>query len=128
MAANIAMMKVAFYGLAILGLASLGNASPAAAQTRYDGAWSVVIITDAGSCDRAYRYGLRIERGRILYDGGGVDVRGRVTNSGSVSVTLRQGDSYAVGSGRLTRNTGSGRWRGASQNNRCSGHWQAQRQ
>jgi len=42
-----------------------------------------VIITDAGTCGRSYRYGLVVSRGRISYEGdssviisGGVDPRG----------------------------------------------------
>ncbi len=38
----------------------------AIARTPFDGLWSVSIITDAGDCDRAYRYALRIQNGRIL--------------------------------------------------------------
>jgi len=93
-------------------------------QSRFDGPWSVVIMTDSGECDRAYRFGLQIDRGRVLYEGGGV---GHVSNNGSVSVTVRQGDGVAVGSGRLSGSSGSGRWRGTSSVGRCAGHWQASR-
>src|SRR5262249_24632821 len=43
--------------------------APAAAPANFDGRWSVVIITDSGSCDRAYRYRVRISGGRLYYDG-----------------------------------------------------------
>jgi hypothetical protein len=56
---------------------------PTSAQGSYDGTWSVLIITDAGECDRAYRYGIRIERGQIVYDGeAGVAFTGQVEANG----------------------------------------------
>lgn len=101
--------------------------SVAAARTPYDGAWSVSIITDAGTCDRAYRYALRIENGRIYYDDPSFDVSGRVDAHGRVTVVVRHGDSQAVGSGRMSRDAGEGVWRGRSPGSQCSGHWEAER-
>jgi hypothetical protein len=95
---------------------------------RFDGPWSVVIITDQGNCDRAYRYGLRIEAGRVYYAGGSdVSVAGQVDANGRVSVEVRSGGSMARGSGRLSGATGEGSWSGTSQNARCVGRWQAER-
>src|SRR5215471_8218195 len=103
-------------------------ASARSSQPGFDGRWSVLIITDAGSCDRSYRYGVVVSRGRISYAGdssvmisGGVDPRGRV------SVSLRYGQAAAQGSGRLSRSDGGGRWQGASSGSRCSGRWLAER-
>jgi hypothetical protein len=104
-----------------------GHSTSVQAQSRFDGAWSVLIITDAGDCDRAYRYGLRILRGRVFYDGGGVDLQGRVSGNGRITVTIQQGDRHAIGTGRLSRNRGNGTWRGTSSTGRCSGRWQAER-
>jgi hypothetical protein len=42
----------------------LAAGSVARARTGFDGIWSVMIITDNGACDRAYRYPLRIANGR----------------------------------------------------------------
>jgi hypothetical protein len=114
----------------VLAATASGSAktSRASSRTAFDGSWSVVIMTDAGTCDRAYRYGLRIAGGQLFYDGGmGVDLSGQVTPKGNVSVMLRQGNAVAQGSGRLSRSAGTGRWRGASPNLQCSGHWQAER-
>jgi hypothetical protein len=36
--------------------------SNASARSTYDGQWSVLIVTQRGSCDRAYRYGVHLER------------------------------------------------------------------
>jgi hypothetical protein len=96
--------------------------------TKFDGPWSVVIITDEGTCDRAYRYGLRIEGGRVFYAGGSdVTASGEVDANGRVSVEVRSGDSSARGSGRLSESSGEGRWQGTSQNASCSGRWEAER-
>ena len=112
----------------VLVLTTTVSGSAKTSRTGFDGSWSVVIITDAGTCDRAYRYGIRIAGGRLHYDGGmGVALSGQVTPTGNVSVSLSQGAAVARGSGRLSRSAGSGRWQGASPNLRCSGHWQAER-
>jgi hypothetical protein len=94
----------------------------------YDGRWSVVIITDAGSCDRAYRYGVRISGGRLYYEGDSAAViNGQVDARGNVVVSLRYGQSSANGSGHLTESDGEGRWQGASTSSSCSGRWEAER-
>jgi hypothetical protein len=112
--------------LALLAATAPGWAKPI--QSSFDGRWSVVIITDAGSCGQSYRYGLVVSGGRISYDGGsGVMVSGGVDPRGRVSVSLRYGDAAAQGSGRLSRADGGGRWQGASSGARCSGHWLAER-
>jgi hypothetical protein len=111
--------------LAAVCLAAIATDAPA--RTPYDGSWSVLIVTTKGDCDRAYRYGLSIVNGYIQYDGGAVDMSGRVTSGGAVRVTLSSGNSGASGSGRLNRNAGSGTWSGVSGPNRCSGYWEATR-
>src|SRR5262249_60448193 len=75
----------------------------AAAAMTFDGRWSVVIITDSGNCDRAYRYAVRISGGRIYYDGDSAAViNGQVDARGNVVVSLRYGQSSANGSGHLS--------------------------
>ena len=57
--------------LAILAVSTL-PASPApmsAGKPSYDGAWSVLIVTEQGKCDRAYRYPVKIENGTVGYAG-----------------------------------------------------------
>ena len=100
----------------------------AAPAMNFDGRWSVVIITDAGSCDRAYRYGVRISGGRIYYAGDSAAViDGQVDARGNVSVSLRYGQSTANGSGHRSESDGEGRWQGASTSSSCSGRWEAER-
>ena len=54
----------------------------AMARTPFDGAWSVLIITDRGTCDRAYRYALRIADGLVYYDDPSFSVSGGVDGAG----------------------------------------------
>jgi len=109
-------------------LAATAPGSARSTQSSFDGRWSVVIITDAGTCDRSYRYGLVVSRGRISYEGdSSVVISGGVDPRGQVSVSLRYGPSAAQGSGRLLRSNGEGHWQGASSGTRCSGRWLAER-
>ncbi len=107
------------------------SAAPAAraapSVTQFDGNWSVSIVTDAGECDRGYRYALRIAGGRIYYDNPSFDISGQVNPGGQVRVVVRAGSQEAVGTGRLSREYGTGTWSGQSPTSRCSGHWEAER-
>lgn len=116
----------------LIATASAWGAARQATADRFDGRWSVVIITDAGTCDRAYRYGVEINGGRVFYNSGAggpdVAISGQVDPRGRVSVSVRSGESGANGTGRLSGSTGEGYWRGTSQNSSCSGRWQAERE
>jgi hypothetical protein len=113
---------------ALLVITATAPVAAKSARTSFDGYWSILIVTDAGSCDPAYRFGLRIAGGQLFYNGvSGVELSGRVDVRGRVRVTLRQGDSAAQGSGQLSESSGSGGWQGASPTARCSGHWLAAR-
>lgn len=111
-----------------LSEAAARPAPRATASAAFDGHWSVVVITDRGPCDRAYRYEMRVERGRISYAGNAaVDFSGRVTPAGTVRVDLGQGQAMARGTGKLGRETGAGVWTGQSPNGACGGRWEAER-
>jgi hypothetical protein len=117
-----------FFGagvLAFLCVAALPDI--AFAQRAFDGNWSVLIVTQNGNCDRAYRYGVSIRSGGVYYDGGIVNFTGRVAANGNVSVQVTSGSAFANGVGRLGRNVGQGRWAGQSGGSRCSGYWTAER-
>jgi hypothetical protein len=105
------------------GLAGSVTTSAATAP-RYDGLWSVSIVTEKGDCDRGYRYPIRIANG-VLENAGsvGFTIGGKVTRSGAVTVTVSHGNSSAIGSGRLAGDSGAGYWQGGS----CSGTWSAER-
>ena len=99
----------------------------ASAQRAYDGNWSVLIVTESGNCDRAYRYGVSIRSGGVYYDGGVVNFTGRVQANGAVNVRVTSGSAFANGTGRLGRSEGQGRWSGQSSGSRCAGYWTAER-
>jgi len=105
--------------------ASAAPTAPGVAQ--FDGTWSVSIVTDSGSCDRGYRYALHIANGRISYDNPNFNVSGQVNARGQVQVTVGAGSQQAVGTGRLSRDYGTGTWVGRSPTDQCSGHWEAER-
>lgn len=112
--------------VASLGMGALPDT--ASAQRAFDGQWSVLIVTQRGNCDRAYRYGVSIRGGTIYYDGGGANFSGRVSSNGVVRVRVSAGSAFANGSGRLNRSgAGRGSWSGQSGGDRCSGYWTAQR-
>jgi len=109
----------------VLGAAALfGTAAPATSAPSYDGVWSVVIITNSGSCDRAYRYPIRISNGSLLNEGSSpATINGKVASNGAVTVTVSAGSRSASGSGRLSGQAGAGSWRGGD----CSGIWEAEK-
>lgn len=114
------------YGLAVASL--LAGWAGQAKAAGYDGSWSVLVVTEKGTCDRAYRYGVRVSHGQLRYEGeASVDMAGTVAPNGAVRVTIRMGQQGANGSGRLAGNGGIGTWRGTGNNGNCSGRWEAER-
>jgi hypothetical protein len=111
---------VAAFAACTLPFASTAHAGP------FDGSWSVLVITRSGPCDRSYRYGVTIYNG-VVFGGGAASVSGRVSQIGHVSVSVSSGQGNAYGSGRLSRNSGGGSWRGRGPSGTCSGSWSAQR-
>jgi hypothetical protein len=103
--------------------------SARANNSGFDGLWSVLVITDEGeTCDRAYRYPVRIKRGKVGHSdpsNTSFSIGGRVGNGGTVKVFVSRGDRRADGTGRLTRVGGGGKWK--SVRGECSGHWTAER-
>lgn len=114
-------------GLTLLGALAVG-ALPARAATPYDGLWSVLIITEQGTCDRGYRYAVRIRNGRVSHadpSSSSFNIQGRVAGGGGVRVSVARGEQRADGTGHLNRTSGSGKWRSAK--GECSGIWTAER-
>jgi hypothetical protein len=108
--------------------AAFGASSRSAPAATHDGNWSVLIITEKGDCDRAYRYPLAVSDGHVRYSGeSGANVQGTVSSGGAVRVSIRLGDKGANGSGHLSGNSGSGTWQGAGGGVRCSGRWEAEK-
>jgi len=112
----------------VLLLICFGFASPSLARSNFDGAWSVVIVTRAGTCTPTLRYPVAITNGIITNGGGGqASVAGRVAPTGAVSVTVQSGGASASGAGHLSTTGGSGVWRGQGSTGFCQGTWQAER-
>ena len=60
-------------------------------------------MTEKGTCDRAYRYPVRISNGSVGYAGeASFNVTGRVGANGAVTVTVSRGNQSATGSGRMS--------------------------
>jgi hypothetical protein len=113
-------------GASALALACVTVAGPAVAQSRFDGTWSVVIMTRGGACQSGLRYGVQIVNGQVI-GGGGADVHGRVSPRGGVAVSVSAGGQWASGSGHLNMMSGGGVWRGQGNAGYCQGTWVAQR-
>ena len=102
------------------------TAAPARGATAYDGLWSVLIITEEGTCDRGYRYAVRIKGGRVAHadpSSSSFRINGAVSGNGAIKVSVARGQQSANGTGRMTSDAGAGRWKSAE----CSGTWQAER-
>jgi hypothetical protein len=117
-----------FIALSALTIPIVASPVPAMAQAAFNGSWSVLIITNSGPCDRAYRYPVRVANGRVSYAGqADFNVAGRVGGNGAVNVSVSRGSQRASGSGRLAGRFGSGTWRGTGPSGTCSGNWTAEK-
>jgi hypothetical protein len=92
----------------------------------YDGEWSVIIQTLHGDCASGIRVSVLINGNRILSPDSSYNARGVVASNGAIRVVVVRGDQWATGSGRLTRDGGSGWWR-TTKGDECSGQWAAER-
>jgi hypothetical protein len=112
---------------ALVGLSGLAGPVLAAPPV-YDGNWTVLIVTEKGGCDRAYRYAVAVSNGRVNYSGErSVDMSGNVASNGEVRVGISFHGQSASGSGRLSATTGAGNWHGAGSSGVCAGRWEAER-
>jgi hypothetical protein len=110
----------------ILAATALPASAAAVAKSNFDGQWSVLIVTQKGTCDRAYRYPVKISNGSVGYAGdASFNVSGKVGENGTLTVTVSRGSQSAKGQGRLSATDGSGMWTAGS--GECSGTWTAER-
>lgn len=111
-------------------LAAVAAPSTADAQAArpgaFDGTWNVTFAPKAGNCHATNTVPFNVYGTRVSSAGGG-KVTGGVTRKGNVTVRITVGASWADGSGRLSGNSGSGRWSGLITGDHCSGIWQASR-
>jgi hypothetical protein len=121
------MTKAGGFFTAMATAAVLVAAIPLAARAanNYDGNWSVTIITQAGDCPSSLRYGVRVARGRVYSDDQSYQANGTVAANGATRVTVSEKGQSASGTGRLSGNTGAGRWRTST--GKCAGQWTAER-
>lgn len=128
-------MRLPIFAAATFAVAVVGVGTAEAAKRkvqvphRYDGRWSIEVVTLDGPCDRAYRYGVQIQHGEAVYGGGEVDINGRVAANGTVRGTISRSGNAAQVYGRLSANgTGAGRWSTLGDGLiSCSGSWNAMR-
>jgi hypothetical protein len=124
----IRLSAAAFAAAAVLAAsaAPVSSAPITAGKASFDGMWSVLIVTERGTCDRAYRYPVRISNGSVGYAGeASFDVSGQVQPNGVVNVRVSRGSQSASGAGRMSLTDGSGYWMTAG--GECSGTWSAER-
>ncbi len=108
--------------------AAKAKKQPGQATASFDGLWSVLIITEKGTCDRGYRYAVRIKGGRVGHAdpaNSSFRISGNVVGGGAARVNVTRGSQSASGAGRMSANAGTGRWQSAK--GECSGIWQAER-
>ena len=101
---------------------------PAAFAATHDGNWTVLVITEKGTCDKGYRYSVAVANGQVRYQGdAAINFNGTVEPNGAVKVDIRLGEQGARGTGRLGPSSGAGTWRGVGSAGECTGRWEAER-
>jgi hypothetical protein len=100
------------------------NAARRIGGSPYDGTWSVAIYTLRGDCG-SVRVAARIIGGRVYSADQGYQSNGVVGANGAIRVSVAGFGRSASGSGRLSHNSGAGRW--WSSRGECSGSWSATR-
>jgi hypothetical protein len=119
-----------FAAAVLAAIAVPGAADASQARTArggaYDGTWNVMFTPQAGNCHASNTVPFAVAGTRVSSAGNG-KVTGGISRNGSVSVRISVGASWANGNGRLTGNSGAGRWSGVITGDQCSGIWQATR-
>jgi hypothetical protein len=115
-----------FAAVVLAAMAGAPNRADARGVGAYDGTWNVLFATRAGNCSSTNSVPFTVAGTRVSSAGGG-KVTGGISPAGNVSVRISVGASVATGSGRLSGNSGTGRWSGIITGDKCSGSWQATR-
>jgi hypothetical protein len=100
------------------------NAARRVSGSPYDRTWSVAIYTQRGACG-SIRVAVRIVGGRMYSEDQSYQASGTVGANGVVRASVAGAGRSASGSGRLSHNSGAGRW--WSSRGECSGSWSASR-
>ncbi len=98
------------------------------ADGKFDGRWTAVLVTESGPCAPSYRGEVQVMDGLVRIEGQSENsFSGRVSPSGAVTVMVSMGNSYGVGTGRLSSTSGGGKWHAKTDNGACAGTWSAER-
>ena len=110
-------------------LAAAATGPVEASDNRFDGTWSVDLVTESGVCDARTRYTLSVQDGEVrpvAPGAGSASVTGRVKADGAVGLNVSTATASGTVSGRLQPGAGgAGVWRVSAL---CSGRWTARRQ
>src|SRR3954454_2156829 len=120
---NTSMMRKTVVALA-LSAGVLASGSVLAEPAKFDGTWSVSLVSSGGLCGSGASSTLTVQNGSVR-GGSGVSVSGQVGPGGSVSLALQKSGVQGSASGTLAGSSGSGSWSVSSLG--CSGHWTARR-
>jgi hypothetical protein len=107
--------------------AVLASGAAQAQTTKFDGHWSVEVVTQKGECG-VYRWPVIVQHGRARYGGPeAFTVTGAISADGRVSGAITRGQDRAVVTGRLSNGRGSGTWTASGSSRNCSGRWNAEK-
>lgn len=91
------MMRLVQTTIAVLAVGGALGSGDAVAQGAFHGAWSVEVITEKGDCDKAYRYPVIVQNGRVRYGGSeAFEASGTVSASGAVQGSISRGSDRAT--------------------------------
>ena len=108
--------------LALALASTLSLPAAAGSSGKYDGNWSVSIVTEKGSCD-AYNWTIVVGGNRLLrVDAMPISASGSIDAHGQARFLLA---SMVTANGMMQDATGSGHWDAPTKS--CSGHWRAAR-
>ena len=121
------MRHMSFAAAAFAAVFASGAAE--AQSNKFDGNWSVEVITQQGECDKAYRWPVIVQNGRARYGGPeNFNVSGQISPNGTVSGTISRGQDRANVKGRLGPDGwGQGTWTAVAGPRSCSGRWNAEK-
>ena len=118
-------MRAILLSTVVIVIAGTVGMDVSVAASRYDGTWSVSLMTKEGVCNVGASWNVAVANGRIGTDGMFVQFAGVVDPKGHVRLKASHGSSLLVASGTMRGTNGSGTW--LSSSDRCSGQWRATR-
>ena len=121
-------MRQTFFAAAAFAAVVMSGAAQAQGN-KFDGNWSVEVITEKGECDKAYRWPVIVQNGRARYGGPeNFNVSGQISANGAVSGVISRGQDRANVKGRVGSNGwGQGTWTAVAGSRSCSGRWNAEK-